>query len=123
MYTYAGHFINKRDDLIRFISNGEPDILMIAEVIPKKQESPITHARLHIDGYEHVLNFDPDESNLGVSGKRGVAIYHKESLKANEVVFEINGFIDHKWIEVSSIKLGTLLCGCIYIYIYISQSF
>ena len=52
-------------------------------------------------GYEHVLNFDPDESNLGVSGKRAVAIYHKESLNAGEVVFEIDGFTDHKWIEVS----------------------
>ena len=77
-----------------FISN-EPDILMIAEVIPKKHESPITHARLHIDGYEHVLNFDPGESNLCVPGKRGVAIYHREYLKDNDVVFEINGFTDH----------------------------
>ena len=63
--------------MIMFISNEEPDILMFAGVIPKMQESPITHARLHIDGYEHVLNFDPDESNLGVSGKRGFAIYQR----------------------------------------------
>ena len=76
--------------------------------------SNMTHARLDIDGYKYVLNFNPDEINLGVSGKRGVAIYHMESLKVSEVEFEIDGFMDHKWIEVSSKTLGTLLCGCIY---------
>ena len=97
-----------------FICDDEPDVLMIAKVIPKKQENPITHARLDIDGYKYVLNFNPDEINLGVSGKRGVAISHKESLKVSEVEFEIDGFTDHKWIEASSKTLGTLLCGCIY---------
>ena len=63
LYTNADQFINKRDYLIMFISNDEPDILMIAEVIPKKLENPITHARLDIDGYQHVLNLDPDECN------------------------------------------------------------
>ena len=109
LYTNADQFINKRDDLIMFISNDEPDVLMIAEVIPKKQESPITHARLDINGYEHVLNFDPGERDLGVSGKRDVAIY-----QASVVEFEIDGFTDHKWIEVSSKRFGTLLCGCIH---------
>ena len=101
-----------------FISNDEPDVLMIVEMISKKQESTITHARLDIDGYEHVLNIDPDERNLGVSGKRDVAIYHKESLKASEVEFEIDGLTDHKWIEVSSKKFGTFTMR-----MYISQSF
>ena len=103
LYTNADQFINKRDDLI---------------MIPKKNENPITHARLDIDGYKYVLYFDPDEINLGVSGKRCVAIYHKESLKVSEVEFEIDGFTDDKWIEVSSRTLGHIIMR-----MYISQSF
>ena len=36
LYTNADQVINKRDNLIMFICDDEPDVLMIAEVIPKK---------------------------------------------------------------------------------------
>ena len=59
LYTNADQFINKREDLIMFICDDEPDVLMIAKVIPKKQENPITYARLDIDGYKCVLKLRP----------------------------------------------------------------
>ena len=43
---------------------------------------------MNIDGYEKYVNFDFTESNLGASGKRGVAIYVKDGLHANEVTFQ-----------------------------------
>ena len=35
-YTNADQFVNKRDDLLMFIANDQPDIMLITEVIPKK---------------------------------------------------------------------------------------
>ena len=40
LYTNADQLINKKGDLIMFICNDEPDILMFAEVIPKKTGKP-----------------------------------------------------------------------------------
>ena len=39
MYTNADQFLNKRDELIEFIVNDEPSIIMITEVIPKSSSS------------------------------------------------------------------------------------
>jgi hypothetical protein len=62
------------------IENDKPDIMLITEVIPKRQTNPITRALLQIEGYDCILNFDPEKDNLGASGIRGVAIYYKDSL-------------------------------------------
>ena len=113
LYTNADQFVNKRDDLVSFISNDEPDIIMITEVIPKRQIHPITQALLDIEGYNSVFNFDPDDTNLGACGLRGVAIYHKQSLQVTEVDFDIEGFYDHAWIEVI-VNNQAILCGCVY---------
>ena len=96
-----------------FISNDKPDIMMITEVIPKKQENPITQELLDIDGYKCALNFDPYEPNLGASGIRGVAIYYSDSLIASEVKFNVDGLEDHVWIELTSGN-SKILCGCVY---------
>ena len=90
-----------------------PDVMLITEVIPKKQINPITDALLKIDGYQLYTNFDINESNLGVAGIRGVAVYYKDSLKVEEVKFDNVEYQDHVWIEISTNK-GLLLCGCIY---------
>ena len=34
-YTNADQFVNKRDDLVAIIADDKPDIILIAEVIPK----------------------------------------------------------------------------------------
>ena len=114
LYTNADQFINKRDDLLMLIADDEPDVILINEVIPKKQTKPIAEAQLQIDGYNCQLNFDPNSADLGTSNVRGVAIYSKKSLNVVEVGFDIEGFYDHSWIEVSSERQKSLLCGCVY---------
>ena len=56
------------------ISDDRPDLILITEVIPKKQVKTITDQLLDIDGYTPYYNFDPNKSNLGTSGICGVAI-------------------------------------------------
>ena len=51
-YTDADQFVNKREDLLMRIASDQPDIMLITEIIPKKQENPITQALLDIDGYK-----------------------------------------------------------------------
>ena len=41
-----------------FIQKDMPDVMLITEVIPKKQINPITDALLKIDGYQLYTNFD-----------------------------------------------------------------
>ena len=64
------------------IVSREPDVIIITEVIPKAQAQPIARVRLKLKGYHEVMNFDPDNVNLGQSGMRGIIIFTKESLKA-----------------------------------------
>ena len=114
LYTNADQFVNKRDDLIMFIANDSPYVILITEVIPKKQVNPITQALLNIDEYNCVLNFYPNDQNLGASGIRGVIIYSKKALEVIKVKFKIDGFQDHAWIEIPSKNGESILCGCIY---------
>ena len=79
--------------------------MLITEVIPKKQENPITQALMEIDGYKCLLNFNPNEMNLGASGLRGVAVYSKKNLQVAEVDIPIDGFDDHAWIEIPIVKV------------------
>ena len=45
-YTNADQSENNRDDLLMRIANDQPDIMLITEIIPKKQENPNTQALL-----------------------------------------------------------------------------
>ena len=54
------------------------------------------------------------KQTLGASGLRGVAVYSKKTLQVVEVDIPINGFHDHAWIEIPTVKGETVLCGCMY---------
>ena len=95
------------------IADDQPDIIIITEVIPKNQINPITQALVAINEYKPCFNFDPNDSNLGAAGIRGVAIYSRETLNAIEVDIAIEGFRDHAWIEIPAEK-DPLLVGCVY---------
>ena len=114
MYTNADQLVNKRYDLEMMIADNKPDVMLITEVIPKGQVNPITSALLKVEGYDCILNFDPEKPDLGASGIRGVAIYYKESLSVTEVELQIDDCKDHAWIEIASEKGDSLLCGCVY---------
>ena len=110
----CGPIFNERGDLTMFIAGDTPDVILITEVIPKKQVNPITHALLDIDDYKCLLNINPEDPNLGSSGIRGVAIYTKETLKVEEVEMEVEGCKDHAWIEIHTVNGESLSCGCVY---------
>ena len=46
LYTNADQFLNKREDLLMLITNNNPDLIIITEVIPKTQINPIPPQRL-----------------------------------------------------------------------------
>ena len=96
-----------------FIPSDPPDMMLITEVIPKNQINPIAPALLDIEGYNCHLNFDPNTSNLGRFGIRGVAIYSHKSM-VNEIDFLIVDQHDHIWVEFPTDKGEKVLCGCIY---------
>jgi len=58
------------------IAGDLPDIIMINEVIPKVQRTPIKQARLSrsIANFTLFFNFDPTLHNVSASGYHGIAI-------------------------------------------------
>ena len=96
------------------IAGGLPDVILITEVIPKNQVNPITHSLIDIDGYNCFTNFNPDDSNLGASGIRGVLIYARKMLKIEEVKLDVEDHQDHAWIDIKTANGDSILCGCVY---------
>ena len=74
-------FSIKNDELLQLIAGNEPNIIITTEVIPKAQINPTEAPMLEIEGYDHYLNFEISNTNLGASGIRGVAISLKKILK------------------------------------------
>ena len=91
-----------------------PDIIVITEIIPKAQQTPITLARISIPEYSPYLNFDPDLPNLGSSGIRGIAVFISNQIDANETVIAGTDFSEQIWLEISLQDEDSLLLGCIY---------
>ena len=54
-------FKNKRDDLLLHISDNEPDIIMITEVLPKTQLGFISEAQLNILAWLYSVHKLPTE--------------------------------------------------------------
>lgn len=47
------------------ITEQEPDLILLTEVIPKAQVNPISPATLSLPGFRMYLNFQPDTDNIG----------------------------------------------------------
>ena len=61
-----------------------------------------------------LLNFDPDDLNLGASGIRGVSIYSRKTLNVIEVELMVGETSDHVWIEIPTDNQRAILCGRVY---------
>ena len=70
------------EDLKLLIASNEPDILMLMEVIPKRQINPIEESQITLNGYVRQTNFEISYSNLGASGIRGLQFLSKRNLRA-----------------------------------------
>ena len=113
MFTNADQFLNKRDDLLQYISSSAPSIILIVEVIPKAQVLPISIAHFALPGYTPYHNFNPDDSHLGASGIRGVCIFAHNSLQVSEVSFS-TPFSEQVWLRVELARNDALLIGNLY---------
>ena len=95
------------------IAHREPDVIAITEVIPKARLYPITAAMLQLTGYELFTNFELNKPNPGSSGSRGIAVYVKANIQANELPLAENS-IEHLWLTVNLKHHDKLTLGCIY---------
>lgn len=68
---------------------------------------------MSIPGFSIFTNFDPDESNLGTCGKRGMCIYIADDIQPSEIHFNTS-FEEHMWAKVKLMSNDWLLIGNIY---------
>ena len=114
LYTNIDQLPNKRDELLMAISDSKPDIIVLTEVIPKAQRHPIDLAIISIPEYILRVNFDPNRTGLGPSGKWGIGIYTSNRLSATEISFENTNFEEQLWISIRLRNHDMLLLGGIY---------
>ena len=114
LYTNADQLVNKREDLCMCITNNEPDVILITEVIPKAQVCPIDPALLTVPGYHMYANFDLSQARLGASGQRGICIYVKDLLKTSLKSFCDVELVEQLWIQVQLEGADLLVIGCLY---------
>jgi len=116
LYTNADQFPNKRDELKFQIAEDPPAFIIITEVIPKAQKSPLFMSTIHLDAYDAYLNFDPDQHDLGASGSRGIAVFVRKSLNitVRELDYGQVGFQEQLFLDCTYNGSEELTIGCIY---------
>ena len=113
LYANVDQLLNKVEDLKTKISDEAPDLMLFTEVIPKAQKNPIHEPLMKIPGFDLYTNFKFTNSDLGISGVRGVAIYVNEKMVSEEISL-LAKYDDQLWVEIDLKGKDKLLCGCIY---------
>ena len=72
-YTNADSILNKRNELLFNISNSNPDIVCITEILPKNSLLPIHESDIQLEGYGCHSNINTESCH------RGVLIYTKKN--------------------------------------------
>ena len=98
------------------LTTDQSDIILISEVIPKAQTTPITLVRLiiTIPNYSCYLNFDPELNNLRSVSLYGVCIYVSTLLNSSEVKFVEGNLKEQLWINIKLHGSDCPLVGCLY---------
>ena len=109
LYTNADSLPNKLDELKARIQycEGSMDIIGITEINPKNCRYYPGKAELQIDGYDLFM----DENNE--VKKRGVGLYIRRELKAEEVKINTK-FQESMWVTVKLNNKDKIIIGCIY---------
>jgi endonuclease/exonuclease/phosphatase family metal-dependent hydrolase len=106
MYTNIDSLSNKKDELLLRVDDLDPEIIAITEILPKNQESKLSSAELNISGYDIFVN----ERQF-----RGVALYLKSTLNANECTeLTDKSFDESVWCEFVDANGEKVLIGCVY---------
>ena len=95
----------KKEELILQLQDNSPDIIAITEMYPKTKLFDNQEIFYHLNGYDMLL------ANLHEG--RGVVIYIKSNLNAEQVYFETN-FKESVWCHINLKNRDTILIGCIY---------
>ena len=103
MYTNLDTFNNKRSELQARISRISPDIIGITEVNPKSAKWSLSHQDLQMQGYSLFADL----------GRRGVALYVRESLRTCEII-PTDPCDDTVWCEIRINDKERLLVGVVY---------
>lgn len=95
-------------ELKTVIAQHQPDLIFITEVKAKYSQTTVTLAELQIQGYQTPI------TNIDIDGTRGICIYAKDGIEAQEYEFSNQPFSEAIWIQLRLKGTDTLIAGCIY---------
>ena len=107
IYTNCDTVTNKLDEVEASIDMNDPDIVVLTEILPKNNGYMLQTSELEIRGYSLFTN------NYELKGIRGVAIFVKKCLTANQV-HTVNCADDTVWIELKTENKKKMIIGGIY---------
>ena len=114
LYTNVDGLPNKMDELLLRVEDEQPDVIVLTECIPKAQLRPLSLSCYTVgEAFSPYLNFDPEQSRLGLSGKRGVLILVKRELNPAEISFP-STFEEALWVRIELKGSDHLVLGVIY---------
>ena len=100
--------LNKRSELAEILSQCNPDIIALTEILDKNRSMDPEPQELAIAGYDSYSNIDG-------RSRRGVILYTRSHLNANVVsVPGIDTFEESLWCQISLKDTDKLLIGVIY---------
>ncbi len=103
--TNADNLRNKLAELNHIISIHNPDIIAVQEVFPKNSEVQPDKVTYETNGYELFLGNNME--------KRGVALYIKDDIKANEILL-LTSYEEAVWCEIKLKGKDKLIVGSVY---------
>ena len=107
VYTNMDCFLNKRLEFQMFVTTEQPDIICLTEILPKHFNYSVQKVELEVDGYDCFCKIEETDA------RRGVVIYVKKGLKAQELNFSAYETVkDTVWVKLQ-LEKGELLIGCI----------
>ena len=110
MCTNIDSILNKRTEISHVLVQEDIDIMIISEILPKFVRYQVQPAEICFDKYDCFSNCFTENAH------RGIAIYVKKSLKAQQVCIskEQAQAKETIWVEVTLLEGNTLLIGGIY---------
>ena len=101
-FANAGNLINKRNKLYHSITSVKPEIICIAEILPKNTSLPVDDCEVQIQGFDCFTNNNKSLCH------RGVLIYTKKCLKAVPVNFKELDYREYAYCKLSYKNSGLL---------------
>lgn len=108
MYTNADQLQNKMDELLVYVDQYKPCIIMVTEVLPKYNKN------LMFTCETVVYNIDGYDLFPGGNGGRGVNIYIKHNNFVRPLTELNEQYHDASWCSISDANSNSIILGCIY---------